>query len=139
MSNLGIIEDKISYIKEHLKAAERHLNYTLQEIQDNPTVRSAIERDLYVVAQAVIDLAEAVVAFRGFRKPTTMRDALDILGEEGILPVNFIGEFSKLVGFRNALAHDYEDLKLEVVYGVLHNKLKEVYEFLDYVKSALKL
>lgn len=139
MSNLEIIENKISYIKEHLRAAECHINCTLQEIESNPILRSAVERDLYVVVQAVIDLAEGVVAYRGFRKPTTMREAFDILGDEKILSAKFAHEFSKLVGFRNALAHDYEDLNFEVIYNVLHNKLKDVYEFLDYVKVALKL
>ena len=43
------------------------------------------------------------------------------------------------IGFRNALAHDYKDLRMDVVYDVLQNKLKEVEEFLEYVRNATGL
>ena len=68
-----------------------------------------------------------------------MRESLDILGETGLLPKEFIEKFVGIVGFRNALAHDYEDLKMTVVYDVLQKKLVEVEEFLKRIKGALDI
>lgn len=137
MSNLDVIENKVSYLKKHIRSVKKYQKYSLADIENDEVVRSALERDLYVVSQAVIDLSEAAVAFKKFRKPTTMREAIDILGEENILPRDFIEQFIGIVGFRNALAHDYEDLKLEVVYDVLQNKLSQVEEFIIYVERSL--
>lgn len=135
MSNLQVIENKISYILKHIAVAKSYQRHNLKEIEQDVKLRGAIERELYVISQAVIDLAEALIAYKKFRKPTTMREAIDILGEEHVLPVSFIGEFDGIVGFRNALAHDYEDLKLEVVHDVLQNKLTLVETFLRYIRE----
>lgn len=139
MSTIQIIENKISYLQKRLLSAKKYQCHSLEEMIQNETIRDAIERKLYIVSQASIDLAEVVVAFKEFRKPTTMREAIDILGEEGIVPTEFAGRFHNIVGFRNALAHDYEDLKIEVVYDVLQNKLVEVEEFIKYIQNALNL
>lgn len=139
MSSLQVIENKISYILKHLAVAKDYQRHSLQEIEKDAKLRGAIERELYVISQAVIDLAEALIAYKKFRKPTTMREAIDILGEEKLLPVSFIAEFDGIVGFRNALAHDYEDLKLEVVYDVLQHKLQQVETFLQYIRDAIGL
>lgn len=139
MSNLQVIENQISYIIKHLEIAEGYKKYSLHDLETNLMIRGAIERELYIVAQAVIDLAEAMVAHKNFRKPTTMREALDILGEEKIIPSEFLAEFHKIVGFRNALAHDYHDLRLDVVYDVLQNNLPQVRTFISYIKAAVGL
>ena len=139
MSTVEVIANKISYIQKHLTLARKYQQYSLAHFLEDVTIKSAVERELYIIAQAVIDLAEAVVAFKKFRKPTTMREALQILGEEKILPQKFLVDFIKIVGFRNALAHDYEDLRFEVVYEVLQKKLSQVIIFLRHIKKALKI
>ncbi len=139
MSTLDIIENKISYIIKHLALAEGYKNYDLEKLRNDTTLQSALERELYIIAQAVVDLAEATVSFKNLRKPSTMRDAFYILGETDILPKDFIEKFINIVGFRNALAHDYEDLKIEVIYDVLQNKLPQVQEFIDYIKKSVEI
>lgn len=137
MSNIQVIENQISYILKHLEIAIGYQKYSFTEFETSVLIKGAVERELYVLAQAVIDLAEAVVAYKNFRKPTTMREALDILGEEKIVPIEFLAEFHKIVGFRNALAHDYHDLKPEVIYDVLRNNLSQIRQFIDHIQESL--
>lgn len=137
MSTLEVIESKISFIEKHLKRATKYQRFSLVEIQKDDILQNAVERELYLISQAVLDLSQAMVAYKKFRRPTAPREALDILGEHDILPGEFIGRFSRIAGFRNALAHAYEDLDLNIVYDVLHHKLSEVEEFLRYIKQSL--
>lgn len=137
MSSRDIIENKISYILKQLEILRSYQKHSLDDMSGDIMLLGGLKWELYVMSQATIDLAEAVVAFKQFRKPTTMREAFDILAEQEILPVEFVHRFAKMVGFRNALAHDYEDLKIEVLYDVLMNKLAEVEEFIGYIKTAL--
>lgn len=137
MSNREIIENKISYLQKHLAIAREYQSRSLDDLKKDTMFRGAVERELYIISQAVIDLAEAVVAYKNFRKPTTMREAFDILGEEHLLPFDFIEQFIGIVGFRNALAHDYEDLRLDVVYDVLQNKLAEVKMFIAHIQQGI--
>ncbi|MBI2075150.1 MAG: DUF86 domain-containing protein [Candidatus Harrisonbacteria bacterium] len=135
MSSRDVIENKISYIRKYLSLARKLQSKSREEIENDTVQKAALERYLYLIAQAVIDLAEAVVAFKKFRKPTTIRESIEILGEEGVLPPSFVREFIKIAGFRNVLAHEYGDLDFEIVYNVLKNKLKEVDQFLAYIEK----
>lgn len=138
MSSQEVIENKISFIEREVSSARKSYAARSQDdIKNDKLLRGALERNLYVIAQAVIDLAEALIAYKGLRKPTTMREAFDILAENDILPADFAGRFSKIVGFRNILAHGYEDVDVAVLYEVLQNRLGEVEEFLDYIKERL--
>ena len=135
MSTIEVIENKISYIQKHLIAVRGYRVSAIGDLEKDSMLQGAVERELYVLAQAVIDLAEAMVAFKHLRKPSTMREAFDILQEAGVLPKEFVTRFIGIVGFRNALARDYEELKIEVIFDILQNKLPEIGEFIEYIRS----
>ena len=136
MSNQEVLENKISFIRQQLNFLEEFKNMSYEELLNNSTKRAAVERYLYLVAQASIDLAEAMVAYKKLRKPTTLREGIEILGEVGILPKDFVEKFIKMVGFRNVLAHDYGKVDARIVYIVLTTKLAEVEEFLGYIEKV---
>ena len=138
MSTQEVIENKISFIRQQLDLVKKFQGMTEDEFKTNTTSRAAVERYLYVIVQAAIDLSEATIAYKKLRKPTTMRESIEILGEAGIVPSEFCQRFVKMVGFRNTLAHDYGIVDARIVYGVLQEKLKEVEEFLGYIEG-LKL
>src|SRR3990172_2128680 len=129
MTNLSVIENKISSNRKYLKILKRYKAYSRQEIEENVDVRGAVERYLYLAAQAAIDLAEAVIAYKGFRKPTTMSEAFYILNEEDIVSGELTEKMVRMVGFRNVMAHDYEKVNYDIVYDVLQNRLADVAEF----------
>ena len=138
MSSRDVIENKISFIERGMTEARKSYHArSLDDFRADRILRGSLERDLYVIVQATIDLAEAIVAYKRFRKPTTMRDAFDILAENDIVPSEFIASFHKIVGFRNILAHGYEAVRDEVLEDVLRNKLTEIEKFLGYVKHAV--
>jgi uncharacterized protein YutE (UPF0331/DUF86 family) len=91
----------------------------IREIENDIDKKGALERYLYLVAQAAIDLAESVVAHRKYRKPTTMSDAFYILNEENIISVELTDKMVKMTGFRNVVARDYEKIDYEIVKNVL--------------------
>lgn len=135
MSNLTVIENKISAIKKYLKILARYKKFKQDEIADDVDKRGALERYLYLAAQASIDLAEAVIAYKKLRKPASMGESFDILSEENILPGESKDKMVKMVGFRNIIAHDYGKINYDIVYDVLQNGLKDIE---DFVKIILK-
>ncbi len=58
MSSREVLENKISYIRQHLQALNQFKNMAREDILKNATAKAAIERYLYLVAQACIDLSE---------------------------------------------------------------------------------
>lgn len=130
MADLAVIENKISSVKKYLKILERYKKYSRGEIEANLDLRGAMERYLYLAVQATIDLAEAIIAYKNLRKPTTMSEAFCILNEEKIIPEDLTEKMVKMTGFRNVIAHDYEKINYDILCVVLQKGLKDIENFL---------
>lgn len=135
MTNLSVIENRISSLRKYLKILKGYQKYSRKEIQNNVDIKGMTERYLYLACQATIDLAEAVIAFKQFRKPTNMSESFDILYEEEIVPSELSEKMVKLVGFRNVIAHDYTKIDYDIVYDVLQNRLEDIEKFVFWVKK----
>lgn len=135
MTNLAIIENKISSAKKYLKILERYKKYSREEVENDVDVRGMVERYLYLVAQSAIDLAETTIALKKLRKPTTMSESFHILEEEKIIDVKLAEKLVSMAGFRNVIAHDYEKINYDIVYDVLNNKLADIQEFLEVIEK----
>jgi uncharacterized protein YutE (UPF0331/DUF86 family) len=133
MTHYAIIENKISHVRKYLKILERYQKQTQKEIETHVDLRGAVERYLYLVTQATIDLAEAVISFKGFRKPTTLGETFRILTEEKIIGIPLLEKMIQLTGFRNVIAHDYEDINYDILYKVLQNGLNDICQFLEQI------
>lgn len=139
MSSIKVIENKISSVKKYLKILERYKGYKKEDIESDIDIKGAVERYLYLVVQSTIDLSESIIAYKNFRKPTTMSEAFDILNEEGIISIELTNELIKMVGFRNIITHDYEKLDYEIVYNVLQKGEKDIKAFISMIEAGLEL
>ncbi len=140
MTNISVIENKISHLQKYLKILKRYQKkYTQQQIEKDVDIRGMVERYLYLACQSAIDLAEAVIAFKGFRKPTTLSENFYILNEEKMISDALTEKMVKMTGFRNVIAHDYAKINYEIVYDVLQNRLKDFEEFLKETKEKLRI
>ncbi len=134
MTTANVIENKISSIQKYLKILEGYKKYSRKEIEDDVNIKGAVERYLYLVTQAAIDLADAVISFKNLRKPTTLSESFQILQEEIIISAELTEKLIRMTGFRNVIAHDYEKLNYDIVYDVLHNRLKDIEQFIKILK-----
>ncbi len=95
-----------------------------------------MERYLYLAAQSTIDLADAIIAYKKFRKPTTLSDSFYILNEEKIINNELTEKMIKMTGLRNTIAHDYGKLNYDIVYNTLINNLSDIDEFLKITENV---
>ena len=130
MTNFSVIENKITSIQKYLKILDNYKKYSRKEIEEDLNIRGAVERYLYLVTQAAIDLAEAVISHKNFRKPATFSESFQILNEEGITSFELTEKMARLTGFRNIVAHDYEKIDYDIVYDILQERLKDIEGFI---------
>lgn len=107
----------------------------MEEVESNIDIRGAVERYLYLVVQSTIDLAESIIAYRKLRKPTTMAESFHILYETQAIPLELMQKLVQMTGFRNAIAHAYEDLDYGIVLDVLHNGKNDIVAFLNTIEK----
>ncbi len=137
MTNIHVLENKISLIKGYLHILERYKRYSQEEIQKNIDLRGALERYLYLAMQAAIDLAEALIAYKELRKPSSMRESFSILHEHGLIPTEVTDTLVSMVGFRNVIAHDYANVDYGRVCKVLHQDIAKLSDFIAAIESLL--
>jgi len=139
MTEISVIENRISSIKKYLKTLERYKSFSIDEILDDVDKKGAVERYLYLAAQATIDLADATISYKKFRKPTSMSESFHILNEESILPNDLTEKMIKMTGFRNVVAHDYEKIDYEIVADILQNGLKDIEAYTKIISDYFKI
>lgn len=137
MTDIVVIENKISATRKYLKILEGYKKYPRKELERDLNLKGALERYLYLVSQAAIDLAEAVISLKDLRKPTTLAESFHILNEEKIISDELAEKMVKMVGFRNVIAHDYEKVNYDIVYDILKNRLADIEDFLKAVKKSV--
>lgn len=137
MTNINILKNKISQITKYSKILKRYQKFSEKEIEKDEDIRGMVERYLYLLCQSVIDLAGAFIAYNHFRQPISPRESFDILCEEKIITHSMQESLRNLVGFRNILAHEYTDIKYDIVYDVLKKRIMEVKKFADKINKRI--
>jgi uncharacterized protein YutE (UPF0331/DUF86 family) len=137
MTNINVLENKISSLRKYSKLLERYKGYSQREIENNIDIKGALERYLYLAARAAIDLAEAFISYKAFRKPPTPGESFHILCENKVISDDVAQKMLKMAGFRNVIAHDYEKLNYAIVYDVLQNRLKNISEYSGIIEKQL--
>lgn len=133
MTSIDVIENRISSVKKYLKYVERYRKYSQSELENSIDLKGAFERYLYLVCQSSIDLAEAVISYRRYRKPSSMHESFEILHEEEIISFDLMQNLVAMAGFRNVITHGYDKLDFGKMYAILQDDLKDVRMFLDVI------
>ncbi len=139
MSSLTVIETKISHIQKYLQLLERYKKFSQEQIEQNQDLKGAVERYLYLGTQAALDLGEAIIAFKDFRRPGTYTEVFYILSEQEFIRKELSEKLVNMTKFRNVIAHDYEKVDFGIVYDALQNRLADIEKFIKAVKEKLNL
>jgi uncharacterized protein YutE (UPF0331/DUF86 family) len=125
-------------LEEALDDWQRYQRYSLQDMKKDRDKRNMVLHAMLVSIQSAIDISSHLISQNDLKRPSTYREAFDLLGQAGMIPEELAGELSDLAGFRNVLVHIYWDLNLEEIYGILQNDLKTLRLFRDEVKGILR-
>lgn len=136
-NRLEEINQRFQYLRKYITFLKQKQPVTSEELINNLEKRGAIERYFQLAAEAVLDVANLIIAEYRFRTPTDYKDCLLILGEEGVLEKKFAQQFSSLAGFRNALVHDYVKIDYQIVADRLNHDLGDFDTFAKQVASFL--
>lgn len=121
-----MVDDEV--VVRKLETIERYLRHLRDEQQideaaylENERTQRVVERLFNNLINTCIDLAAHVRAAEDL--PDTGSGAGDFktLGRAGILPESLTGRLVEMTGFRNALTHDYEEIRQPEVYRQLQD------------------
>ncbi|HEY3568148.1 MAG TPA: DUF86 domain-containing protein [Thermoanaerobaculia bacterium] len=94
-----------------------------------PALHHLAERYLHLACESVLDIAQHVIADRGYPQASSYRNAVEVLGEEGLIDDDLSERLQRWMGFRNILVHLYLEIDHGRVYDAIQEDLKDFETF----------
>ncbi len=137
MNDRERIAKTIERVREYLTLIRSIEKDCLERFESDPLYRGAFLHYLYLIADSCVALAQMMIRFKDLGIPQSYQEAVEMLGDRGLLPSNFAYEFSRIAGLRNLLAHGYEKVKKDLVCEEILPRLVEVEIFLRELEKHL--
>lgn len=105
------------------------------DIDDDITRFHAISMVLFTILHLSFKLEEEVIGHRHTGLPGSYRDIFRILREENLIDENIRETMSRMVYYRNRLAHQYTGLNREDIEAVISN-LNTIWDYISRMKNS---
>ncbi len=135
MVNKEIIQDKINFIEENIKKMEYLSSLSIEEFINKFYYIESTKHLLQVSIEAMLDIANHIIARERFRIPQTYAEAFLILVENKVLSKERENNYIQMAKFRNRVVHLYHDVDEKEIYKILQ---KEKEDFREFVKAIVK-
>ena len=119
---------KISIIKNCLNTIQKATGLDPAKLDDY-MVEDVFVLNLQRAVQASIDMANIIIAMKGWRLPASYKDSFKELLKQKVIDRATFEQMSKMVGFRNIAVHEYQELNRAILASILKNNLKDLEHF----------
>lgn len=133
MVEAATVDRLLEQIERRLARLEEASGVPLDRYRSDRDLQDIVERNFELAIQAAIDLGLHLLADRPHPLPETNRQVFAALAREGYLEEEPAFALSRMAGFRNVLAHEYAELRADLV----HAKLDRLDDVRNYVKALL--
>jgi uncharacterized protein YutE (UPF0331/DUF86 family) len=136
------VGDKLEGMGKRLRRLNRYQDLTLDAYLQDEDIQSIIERLLEQIIQSALDINRAFlkrvagITSEGGKVPKNAETFI-LAGQYGLISPALGKRMEKSGGFRNVLAHLYDEIIAEKVYEALQNVLTDYPQYLAEVESYL--
>lgn len=85
MVDRDALSSRLDALESYLAELRTFARYSREEFVREPALHHLAERFLHLSCECVLDIAHHIIAEQGFRQATNYKDAIGVLGEEGLL------------------------------------------------------
>lgn len=122
LNKAATVERCLARIREEYSGHESTL-------ETDHTRQDSIVLNLQRACEACIDLAMHVARKQQLGLPQDARDGFTLLEKAGAIPADTSKHMRAMVGFRNIVVHQYQDLSMPVLRSILQNHLEDFTTF----------
>ena len=138
MVDREVFDRRLGKLEELLRDLRRLATAPKREFLRDRSAQAQAERWLHLAAECTLDLANHLIADRGWRTPAAYRESFQILREEGVLSEELATKMEGWAELRNVLVHLYLNVDHERVWQILADDLNQLEEFAAAMARALE-
>ena len=139
MVNKSVILRKVSLIRHNLSRLKDRENVSLESLKNDLDIQDIVLHNLQLAIQGCIDIGSHVISDEGWGVAGSLNEIFYILQNKGVIKAEMVEKMISMVGFRNILVHEYENINFDIVYNILHHHLKDINEYLLVIVNYFKL
>lgn len=130
----SVVSEKINRIGEYLDEIKSSLKLSTKEILGDISKLRFLERNFQLIVDEMIDINQHFIKELGFDISNDIEGTFHILGENKILPEDFVLKIAPVVGLRNRLVHRYEELDPKIF---IESFQKDYTDFEEYIRFII--
>ena len=138
MVDREVFDRRLAKLEELLRDLRRLAgNVPREQYLLDRCLQAQAERWLHLAAECALDVANHLIADRGWRTPATYRESFGVLREEGVLSGDLAGSLEGWAGLRNVLVRLFLEIEHERLWEVLTEDLDQLEAFAKAVVQAV--
>ncbi|NLK00285.1 MAG: DUF86 domain-containing protein [Clostridia bacterium] len=137
MVNKEVLYQKINIIEDNLKKLEELASLPEQDFLSKFYYIESAKYLLQISIEAMLDIANHIIARRNYGTPKTYAESFIILVEKGILPGDKKNTFVRMAKFRNRIVHLYHQVDDKEVHRIVKVSLDDFRDFINAVTTDL--
>ena len=139
MVDASLILRKISRVRNNLSRLREKEKISLKSFKENLDIQDIVLHNLQLAIQGCIDIGSHIISDEGWGIAGSLSEIFYILQEKGVIRGDLTEKMVSVVGFRNILIHEYDEINLNIVHDILQNHLIDIDEFLLSVVNHFRL
>lgn len=132
------IQKRFKEIEERLKFLKESARIDKTKFLTDHRIATSTERDLEIVIQACLDIADHLIAKLGLELPKKDRkETFSILARNKIISHGLVSKLTAMAGQRNILIHEYLEVEREKIYQTINEDLSDIVKFVQAIQKYL--
>lgn len=127
---------RLGKLEELLRDLRRLAGIDRETFLEDRDVQARAERWLQLAGETAIDLANQLIADRGWATPTSYRESFQVLAREGALPRELAVQMEGWASLRNLLVHLYLEVDHQRLHEILTEELDQLGSFAREIAAA---
>ncbi len=132
----GIIAGKLISLDTVLAELQSLGKISVLLLEKNWQMRRAVERDLQVLIEIVIDICQRLLVLTDHQPAPTSAEVIAQCEHLGI--ISHDPNYRFMVQFRNFIVHRYETVDPEILCDIVNSRLKDVIKFKREIQEYVK-
>jgi uncharacterized protein YutE (UPF0331/DUF86 family) len=135
----SLVLRKIERIDAYLKQVRQKRDPGFEVFRKDIDLQSIVLFNLIQSIQASVDIGAHIISDSEWGVPGSQSDIFEILAQNKIISKQLSQGMIKMVGFRNRIVHEYEEIDLRIVYDVWQKNSRDIEQYCKSVVLKYKL
>ncbi len=137
MVDKALILRKLTELEEHLKQIKEFSKISVEDYSREWKTQRIVERTLQIMIEICADIANHIIADKGYRVPKSYADTFRVLYEKGIIEEEIFKVMENMAKFRNIVVHRYDKVDEYIVINILKRHLNDFLVYRNVIVGIL--